>query len=283
MKRQGLAVMVILVLAFMLSVGCGVSFAQETGGGPGAGENNERMGPPPGGGGNQPPENREGGRDGKMRPQKPPMPEILYIGYAVKAENEFEMASVNIFPPRGAQDGGEGDSKLKKPAGVIEIAKKKYFIVEAKIETQEASLQLVPKEAKERGMKPPSVIKTLSAKISSTYFEMPQEPPAPGQADKMKMPEGTANIVGDINISSVEKEAGERQLIMVSGSVNTGEEKFSLYLEPRVIHPQPQRPDMQQRGGGPGQGGMERRGGKRPRPGSENDGGGDSQQNRQAE
>lgn len=283
MKRQGLAVMVILVLAFMLSVGCGVSFAQETGGGPGAGENNERMGPPPGGGGNQPPENGEGGRGGKMRPQKPPMPEILYIGYAVKAENEFEMASVNIFPARGPQDGGEGDSKLKKPAGVIEIAKKKYFIVEAKIETQEASLQLVPKEAKERGMKPPSVIKTLSAKISSTYFEMPQEPPAPGQADKMKMPEGTANIVGDINISSVEKEAGDRQLIMVSGSVNTGEEKFSLYLEPRIIHLQPQRPDMQQRGGGPGQGGMERRGGKRPRPGAENDGGGDSQQNRQAE
>lgn len=288
MRKQGLAVIFVLVLAFMLSVGCGVSFAQETEGGRGADGNNERMGPPPGGENRpQPPENSEGGRDGKMRPQKPPMPEIMYIGYAVKAENEFEMASVNIFPPRGAQDGGEGDSKLKKPAGVIEIAKKKYFIVEAKIETQEATLQLFPKEAKERGMKPPSVIKTLSAKISSTYFEMPQEPPAPGQADKMKMPEGTANIVGDINISAVEKEAGDRQLIMVSGSVNTGEEKFSLYLEPRIIHPQPMRDGMQQRGGGPGQGpgqgGMERRGGKRPRPGSENGGGGDSRQNRQGE
>ena len=280
MRRQGLAVMVVMALAFMLSIGCGVSFAQEMGGG-GAEGNNERMGPPPGGDENRPPEGENGGRDGKMRPQKPPMPQVLYIGCAVKAENEFEMAVVNIFPGRG---GAEDGSKLKKPAGVIEIAKKKYFIVEAKIETQEASLQLFPKEAKERGMKPPSVIKTLSAKISSTYFEMPQEPPAPGQADKMKMPEGTANIVGDINLASVEKEAGEKQILMVSGSINTGEEKFSLYLEPRIIHPQPQHPDMQQRGGGPGQGGMERRGGgKRPQPGAENDGGGVSQQKQQPE
>ena len=281
MRRQSLAVMVVMALAFMLSIGCGVSFAQEMGGGPGAEGNNERMGPPPGGDENRPPEGENGGRDGKMRPPKPPMPQVLYIGCAVKAENEFEMAVVNIFPGRG---GDENGSKLKKPAGVIEIAKKKYFIVEAKIETQEASLQLFPKEAKERGMKPPSVIKTLSAKISSTYFEMPQEPPAPGQADKMKMPEGTANIVGDINLASVEKEAGEKQILMVSGSVNTGEEKFSLYLEPRIIDMKPPRPDMQQRGGGPGQGGgMERRGGKRPQPGAENDGDGVSQQKQQAE
>lgn len=280
MRKQSLAVMVVMALAFILSIGCGVSFAQETGGGPGGGGNNERMGPPPGGDENQPPEGDNGGRDGKMRPQKPPMPQVIYIGCAVKAENEFEMASVNIFPGRG---GDEDGSKLKKPAGVIEIAKKKYFIVEAKIETQEATLQLFPKEAKERGMKPPSVIKTLSAKISSTYFEMPQEPPAPGQADKMKMPEGTANIVGDINLASVEKEAGERQVLMVSGSVNTGEEKYSLYLEPRIMDMKPPRPDMHKRGGGPGQDGMERRGGKRPQPGSENDGGGGSQQNQQPE
>ena len=281
MRRQSLAVMVVMALAFMLSIGCGVSLAQEKGGGPGAEGNNERMGPPPGGDENRPPEGENGGRDGKMRPPKPPMPQVLYIGCAVKAENEFEMAVVNIFPGRG---GDEDGSKLKKPAGFIEIAKKKYFIVEAKIETQEASLQLFPKEAKERGMKPPSVIKTLSAKISSTYFEMPQEPPAPGQADKMKMPEGTANIVGDINLASVEKEAGEKQILMVSGSVNTGEEKFSLYLEPRIIDMKPPRPDMQQRGGGPGQGGgMERRGGKRPQPGAENDGDGVSQQKQQAE
>ncbi|EKD69684.1 MAG: hypothetical protein ACD_47C00036G0001, partial [uncultured bacterium] len=55
MRRQSLAVMVVMALAFMLSIGCGVSFAQEMGGGPGAEGNNERMGPPPGGDENRPP------------------------------------------------------------------------------------------------------------------------------------------------------------------------------------------------------------------------------------
>lgn len=267
MKRNSLVVVMFILASFVILLAGGAVAAQQ-GGGPG-----EKMGPPPGaagddrqimqGGGdsNGPmPPGKRGGPEG-MKDRKPPVPPVLYIGYAVRAENDFEMACVNIFPPRDAEEGDAG-AKIKKPAGTIEIAKKKYFIVEAKIETQEASLQMFPKEAKEHGLKPPSIIKTLSAKISTSYFESVDGPPAPGQGDKMKMPEGTANIVGDITLASVEKEAGDRKLIMASGAVNTGEEKLSLYLEPRVIDARPPRDMMQQnrRGGGPG--GKPGRGGK---------------------
>ena len=256
MKRFNfLAVMI--VLAMLLSLNYGVSNAQDGSGDPGRPASNEEsiQGGGPGqqiqddGENRSLPPGKNPGRGDKMRP---PMPLVLYIGYAVKAENEFEMASVQIFPDAGVEEG----AKIKKPAGTIEIGNQKYFIVEAKIETQEASLQLFPEEAKNSGKKPPMVIKSCSAKISSTYFERPDAPPAPGQGDKMKIAEGTANIVGDINISSVEKEAGNRKLLMVSGTVNTGE-KYSLYLEPRIIPPAI-------KGGRPGSGGGRGTGGPKP-------------------
>lgn len=181
----------------------------------------------------QPPFEDNGRPGGKM---KPPVPPVLYIGYAIKSESEFEMACVNFFPP--APELGKKnikESKLKKPSGTIEIGKENYFIVEAKIEKQDASQQIFPEQAKKRGIKPPEIIKSCSAKISSTYFEMPDAPPAPGQGDKMKMPEGKANIVGDINLNTVEKEAGQRKLVLINGTININGEKYNLYLEPRII------------------------------------------------
>ncbi|HOD39497.1 MAG TPA: hypothetical protein PKL57_02980 [Candidatus Wallbacteria bacterium] len=266
MKRSNLLA-IVMAFAMLLAFGYGISPAQDVSGQPGPNEEIQGGGPgqqiQDGGENRNLPPGKNHGRGDRMRP---PMPIVLYIGYAVKAENEFEMASVQIFPDAGVEQG----SKIKKPAGTIEIGKQKYFIVEAKIETQEASLQLFPEEAKKSGKKPPMVVKSCSAKISSTYFERPDAPPAPGQGDKMKIAEGTANIVGDINISSVEKEAGNRKLLMVSGTVNTGE-KYSLYLEPRIIPPA-------MKGGRPGSGGPGPGG---PKPGNGPDGAENGSQNDQ--
>ena len=184
-------------------------------------------------GGTIPQQDVLGQHKGVMGPRRPVHPLFLYIGYAVKSENEFEMACVNIFPNFHA----EKNAKIKKPAGTIEVGKLTYYIVEANIETQEASLQVFPERVKASGIKPPAIIKSCSAKISGTYFETPNEPPAPGQVDKMKMPEGKADIIGDIKIDSVEKENGKSKLLMVSGSVTLSGEKYALYLEPRIINP----------------------------------------------
>ncbi|MEZ7891095.1 MAG: hypothetical protein QMC67_05070 [Candidatus Wallbacteria bacterium] len=230
MRNFNLKLMVAFILAFLL-FGCPENLlAQmpgEEAGGPQL-ENNSQ------GGAQGLQQGVPGQRDGVTGQQRPPVhPLFLYIGHAVKAENEFEIACVNIFPNFHA----EKNAKIKKPAGVIEVGKQTYFIVEANIETQEASLQLFPEQAKASGRKPPAIIKSCTAKVSGAYFETPNEPPAPGQADKMKMPEGKADIIGDIKIASVEKEAGKRKMIMVSGSVTINGEKYSLYLEPRVINP----------------------------------------------
>ncbi len=191
----------------------------------------------------QPPSENNDRREGKM---KPPAPPLLYIGFAVKSEGEFEAACANFFtPPPESDKKNKKEGKLKKPEGTIEIGKDTYFIVEAKIERQDASQQLFPEEAKKAGLKPPKIIKSCSAKISSSYFEMPEAPPAPGQGDQMKMPEGKANIVGDINLTAVEKEAGKKKLILINGEISINGEKYSLYLEPRII-------TMQHRGGGKG-------------------------------
>lgn len=195
----------------------------------------------------QPPSENNDRRDGKM---KPPAPPILYIGFAVKTEGEFEAACANFFPPPPESNNKKKkEGKLKKPEGTIEIGKDTYFIVEAKIERQDASQQLFPEEAKKTGLKPPAIIKSCSAKISSSYFEMPEAPPAPGQGDQMKMPEGKANIVGDINLTAVEKEAGKKKLVLINGTVNINGEKYSLYLEPRII-PMQHRGGKDPRGGG---------------------------------
>lgn len=191
----------------------------------------------------QPPSENNDRREGKM---KPPAPPLLYIGFAVKSEGEFEAACANFFPPTPESDKKKKkEGKLKKPDGTIEIGKDTYFIVEAKIERQDASQQLFSEEAKKAGLKPPKIIKSCSAKISSSYFEMPEAPPAPGQGDQMKMPEGKANIVGDINLTAVEKEAGKKKLILINGEIIINGEKYNLYLEPRII-------PMQHRGGGKG-------------------------------
>ncbi len=191
------------------------------------------------------------------RKMNPPAPPVMYIGYAVKSETEFETACANFISLNnraGNKNKNESEnndennasvenntnsnqkSKLKKPVGTIEIEKNKYYIVEADIEKQPASNQLFPEEAKAAGIKPPFIIKSCKAKISSSYFEMPAEPPAPGESDKMEMPEGKANIVGDIILNSVEKEAPQNKLILFNGTVTVNGEKYSLYLEPRIIN-----------------------------------------------
>jgi hypothetical protein len=253
MKKRGLFLSLlstVIFLSLILTFNPGALLAQQnTGGNPDSGQPENILPDGPENPGQPPSENNDR-RGGKMKPPAPPM---LYVGYAVKSEGEFETACANFFPPPPESDKkNKKEGKLKKPDGTIEIGKETYFIVEAKIERQDASQQLFPEEAKKAGLKPPAVIKSCSAKISSTYFEMPEAPPAPGQGDQMKMPEGKANIIGDINLTAVEKEAGKRKLILMNGSININGEKYNLYLEPRIM-------PAQHRGGGKGPRGGEQK------------------------
>lgn len=198
------------------------------------------------------------GQPGQNGPNGPRPPEVHFIGFAVESEEKFEMANFFLLPPAPPAKNGQ-ENIIKKPDAVIAIGKQEYFVVEARIETEEIKIdqQQGPQGGQQgdrhgrqenaggtnAGRPKPVKIKSCEGKISKSYFERANMPPAPGQnRDNSEMPKGKAEIVGDIKIAEVEKEVGKDgkgKVSVMYGTMSTGEQKFTLYLEPRIMQPPP--------------------------------------------
>lgn len=197
-----------------------------------------------------------GGPD-QSRGQRPP--EVHFIGFAVEGEEKFEMANLFFLPPPPPQAMKRGQGDIKRPDAVIAVGKQEYFIVEAKIETEEAKIEQMPGQPENgngrggdnnpgvnaggQNRPKPVKIKSCEGKLSKTYFERPNNPPEPGKSGQdQEMPKGKADIVGDIKIGEVEKEVGKDgkgKVAVMYGTMSTADQKFTLYLEPRLMPPPP--------------------------------------------
>ena len=153
-----------------------------------------------------------------------------YCGYAVESEGVFEMAGVFFTPPEQAIV----DGWIKTPAGTIEIGARKYFINEAKMQTEEAQLQQGQKDQKSKA---PSclIVKSCTARVSATYGEIAiGMPPQVKDVKNQRIPQGVAEFIGDIKLIGEEKDAGDKKVKVLHGQCSVGEKKYYLYLEAKM-------------------------------------------------
>lgn len=240
------SILFLSVFILIISLSFGVSLAQGNNGGnqiaPGDGEQS----------GNQQPGGEQERQDGPKHFMKP---EVHYIGFAVENEKNFEMAHIFLFTDSQKKRGG---NKAKMPDGMVEIGKTMYLIVEAKTETEQMKIEPRPGDDESRVPKILK-IKSCEGKIAKddkgnkdgrdNQIEIGQ---IQNQGQNKKAEEGP-KIIGSFKIDSIEKEIGrDKKASVLSGTITIDDKKYTLYLEPRLPPPPPQRgPGGPQEGNGP--------------------------------
>ncbi|HNY10615.1 MAG TPA: hypothetical protein PKK26_03390 [Candidatus Wallbacteria bacterium] len=151
----------------------------------------------------------------------PKQPPANFSGYAISGEDNFELANLSIMSGAIASDSSEVN-------GTIDIGKQKYLIIQAKTEYEEA-VSTSTSQTDESGQigleettkkQPPAMKKIKSFEGRIVKF-----------SEESESQEVLVEAIGEIKVSSVEKEAGaNRKNAVMFGTISTDEYKYALYL-----------------------------------------------------